>query len=110
MPCATVLATRSASSSKSGKRSATACASPSRANTLLTPAPSVFGDPRAATSALLQRCGQPRDHAAGGFSFCACCKCQSHAVLQHRLCKLDHVVDGGREPAVDQCLGSNGKH
>src|SRR5262245_25142349 len=92
MPCATVLATCKASRTSSGRRSASACASPSRLKTLLWPPPAVVvGEPCAATPSLQRFC-QAINHPGRGLAFGARGKRQGHPVLEDRLGKRDYVV------------------
>src|SRR5690606_27412414 len=111
MPCATVLATRMASISKSGSRSASACASPSMAS--IEPAcaarPAFFVAPGGATALLQCRCKAGND-AAALLPFGARHEAQRHAVFQYGLGKSDHVIDRRGKTAFDQSLRADRQH
>src|SRR6185503_20714470 len=107
MPCATVLATRNASSINSGRRSASACASPSRAKILPEPEFALgAAETGAATRFLPQRCCQAVDDGAGRRTLGPRSERERHAMLEHRLGERHDIVDGGRKAPVDQGLGA----
>ena len=47
------------------------------------------------------------DHIRNGAAFGAGGERQRHAVLEHRLGQIEHVVDRGRQTAVEQCARAN---
>ena len=116
MPCATVCATRLASISRSGRRSARPWASPSSANTR--PSDAAAERCFAAAFGRWVRHRRPTPAAAASRPMTpTICSPSARAAnvsamrcLQHRLGQRHHVVDRGGEAAVEQRLGAHREH
>ena len=105
MPCATVWAMRSASSNRSGRRSATLCAS--RSSVKIRPSPAAHQDfpgaPRGVLpSPSLRRVGETQDQGSKILAFGAGRERQRHAVFEDGFGEIDRRrrCEGARRPSI----------
>src|SRR5580698_11387712 len=103
----TVAATRRASSISRGMLAASVRPSPTARPTA---GPSWYVRLGSAAIRLSDPRLQPPDHRFDALAFRARREGERHAVLEHRLGKIDHVVDRGREPSVEQRAGAHREH
>src|SRR5580692_7380759 len=106
-PWMTVAATRRASSISRGIEAASVRPAPTAR-----PIAAMSGCVRLGSTAirLSDPCLQASDHGLDAFAFGARRERERHAVLEHRLGKVEHVIDRGGKTAVEQSARTHCKH